>query len=80
MPLQQYRIMVDSNLALSARQANSALSWRALPRASQGFEMRPGPSVHANLAALVTFAVADQQRAAIGVKVGLVERERLADP
>src|SRR5204863_2070843 len=38
------------------------------------------PSVHSDLAALIAPGVADEQRAAVGVEVGLVERERLADP
>jgi hypothetical protein len=42
--------------------------------------VRPGPAVHSDLAALIALAGADEQRAAIGVEVGLVERQRLADP
>jgi hypothetical protein len=41
--------------------------------------MQPSPAVHPDLAALVALAVADKQRTAIGVPIGLVERERLAD-
>jgi hypothetical protein len=36
--------------------------------------------VHFGLAALITLAVADQQRPAPLVDVGLVERQRLGDP
>jgi len=42
--------------------------------------MRPCPSVHSDLAALVAFAVADEHGTAIGVEVNLVERKRFADP
>lgn len=54
--------------------------WQAAAELKPRFEMRPGPPVHSDLAPLVSFAVADQQRAAIGVEVGLAECERLADP
>ena len=36
--------------------------------------------VHSGLATLVAFAVTDQQRPAGGVDVGLVQRQRFADP
>jgi hypothetical protein len=40
----------------------------------------PAPVVHSHLAAAVTLATADQQRAAARVEVALVEVERLLDP
>jgi hypothetical protein len=43
-------------------------------------EVRPCPAVHPDLAALLALAVADEQRAAAWVEVGLVEGEPLADP
>ncbi len=44
------------------------------------FELRPGPAVHPDLTTLVTLAVPDEDAAAVGVQIGLVERERFADP
>jgi hypothetical protein len=42
--------------------------------------VRPRPAIHSDLAALIALTVADEQRATDRVEVGLVERERLADP
>src|SRR5215207_7131929 len=49
------------------------------PRLEPGRELLPGPVVHADLAAPIALAAPHQQRAAARVKVGLGERERLAD-
>jgi hypothetical protein len=38
------------------------------------------PAVHADLAALIALAVADEQRSAVGIEVGFIKRERFADP
>jgi hypothetical protein len=43
-------------------------------------EVRPRPAIHSDPAALIALTVADKQRATDRVEVGLVERERLADP
>ena len=43
-------------------------------------EMRPRPRVHSYLAALVALPAPDDQRATVGVEIGLVERERFTDP
>ena len=45
-----------------------------------GRELLEAELVHPGFAALVAFAVTDQRRPAGGVDVGLVERERFADP
>jgi hypothetical protein len=45
-----------------------------------GGELFEPELVHPGFAALVTLAVADQQRSAPLVDVGLVERQRLRDP
>jgi hypothetical protein len=45
-----------------------------------GVELLEAQLVHARLAAFVAFAVADQQRPAALVDVGLVERQRFGDP
>ena len=50
------------------------------PHVQPGRELLPGPVVHADLAAAAALAAPHQQRAAARVKVGLGERERLADP
>lgn len=42
-------------------------------------ELLPRPRVHADGAPLVAFAVAHEDRAALGIEVALVERERFAD-
>ena len=44
------------------------------------FEVRPAPAVHPDLAALVPLPVPDENGAAVGVQISLVERERFADP
>jgi hypothetical protein len=44
-----------------------------------GFELGPGPSVHADLASLPAFAMADKDRAASRVKIALLKSERFAD-
>jgi hypothetical protein len=43
-------------------------------------ELLEAELVHPGLAAFVAFAVTDQQRPSGDVDVGLVERERFADP
>ncbi len=43
-------------------------------------EVRLCPAVHSDFATFIAFAVADEHGAAVGVEVGVVERERLADP
>ena len=45
-----------------------------------GSELFEAELVHPGLASLVAFAVTDQQRPSRDVDVGLVERQRLADP
>jgi hypothetical protein len=45
-----------------------------------GFQLGPGPAVHPDLATLVTLSVADEQRATVGIEVGLGQRQALADP
>jgi hypothetical protein len=45
-----------------------------------GIELLPRPAVHSDFAPLTTLAGANQDGAALAVKVGLAQRERLADP
>lgn len=45
-----------------------------------GGELLEPELIHPGLAAFVALAVADQQRPALLVDVGLVERQRLGDP
>jgi hypothetical protein len=45
-----------------------------------GIEMVPGPTVHPDLAPPAAFPGANEDRAALSVKVGLGQRERFADP
>jgi len=42
--------------------------------------MLPGPAVHSDLAPPAALPGADQDGAALSVKVGLCQRERFADP
>jgi hypothetical protein len=42
--------------------------------------VRPRPTVHPDLAALIALAVANEQSTSVGIEVRFVERECLADP
>jgi hypothetical protein len=45
-----------------------------------GLELMPRPAVHADLAAATALALANDDRSASGVEVGLGQLERFADP
>ena len=50
------------------------------PELQPGIKLLPSPTVHPNLAALATLAMADEHRSAPGLEVSLGERQSLADP
>jgi hypothetical protein len=59
---------------------NSRPTGNSLLSSSHGPSLRPGPAIHPYLAPLVALAVTDEERAPLGVQIGLVQRERFADP
>src|SRR6266540_2157558 len=50
------------------------------PNLHPRLELRPGPAIHADFATPAAFAVANENRAARAVEIGLGEVERLTDP
>ena len=64
----------------SAQDAEKSSDRQGRPHLEPRREVRPRPAIHTDLAALIALAMADEQRAAFGIEVGLVERERFADP